>query len=283
MDNGLERLRYGMEMLKPSEKRVAEFIINHPETILHMPIAELSKQANTSEATIIRMCKSLQYKGFRDLKLSVAAAIPKDDHTMEDKYQDLSAEASLSETIQKIASNNIYSIKNTLAVLDESILSEAIQELNRARKIAIIGLGASSIVAMDFEQKLKRINKHCETLIDSHSQLVAVSNMNEEDVVFAISYSGETKEINNLVRFAKENNIKIISLSAYKTNTLQKLSDINLYVSSTETLIRSSATASRISQLTIIDILFTGLASINFDESVKYLDKTRRIVSQYSK
>lgn len=282
MDNGLDRVRYGMEMLKPSEKRVAEYILKNPKNILHMPIAELSEKTNTSEASIIRMCKSLNYKGFRDLKLSVAAAIP-NDNTLEDKYQDLSAEASLSDTVQKIASNNIYSIKNTLAVLDESILNLAIQELNRARKIAIIGVGASAIVALDFEQKLKRINKRCETLIDSHSQLVSISNMGEEDVVFAISYSGETKEIVNTVRFAKENNIKIISLSVYKTNTLQKLSDINLYVSSTETLIRSAATASRISQLTIIDILFTGLASINFDESVTYLDRSREILSHYSK
>lgn len=282
MENGLERIRQGLSLLKPSESKVSEYILNNPKEILHMPISELSKQTNTSEATIIRMCRSLHFKGYSDLKLSIAAALQQKS-TIEHKYQDISADSSLSETISQIASNNIYSIKNTLSVNDEKDIEEAIRDLNEARRIAIIGIGASAIVALDFEQKLKRINKWCEALVDSHSQLVSVTNLNEEDVLFAISYSGETKEIVNTVNVAKENNIKVISLTEYSNNTLQKLSHLNLFVSSTENFIRSAATASRISQLTVIDILFTGLASIYFDESVKYLDRTRAVISKYSK
>jgi DNA-binding MurR/RpiR family transcriptional regulator len=281
MDNGLERIRQGLSILKPAERKVSTFILDNPKDILHMPIAELSKKANTSEATIIRMCRSLNFKGYSDLKLSIAAAIPQ--KAIEHKYQDISADSSLSETISQIASNNIYSIKNTLSVNDEKDISKAIQGLNHARRIAIIGIGASAIVAHDFEQKLKRINKWCEALVDSHSQLVAVTNLNKDDILFAISYSGETKEIINTVNIAKENNINVISLTEYSNNTLQKLSDLNLFVSSTENFIRSAATASRISQLTIIDILFTGLASIYFDDAVKYLDKTREVISRFSK
>ncbi|HWL26593.1 MAG TPA: MurR/RpiR family transcriptional regulator [Ureibacillus sp.] len=284
MENGLERIKHGISMLKPAEKRVSEYILNNPKEILHMPIAELSAKTDTSEATIIRMCRSLHFKGYRDLKLSVAASIPLDKQDEpEHKYQDLSVGASLVETIQSIAYNNIFSIKNTLAVLNEKDVIKAIQVLDQARRIAIIGMGASAIVGMDFEQKLKRINKQCEVLIDSHSQLIAATNLTHQDVILAISYSGETKEIIQTVNIAKEKNAKIISLTEYKQNTLQKLSDINLYVSSTEKLIRSAATASRISQLTIIDILFTGLASLHFDESVHYLDQTRAVISKYTK
>ncbi|MGG0720192.1 MurR/RpiR family transcriptional regulator [Robertmurraya massiliosenegalensis] len=282
MENGLERIRQGMSILKPSERKVSEYILDNPKDILHMPIAQLSKKANASEATIIRMCRSLHFKGYSDLKLSIAAALPQKS-TIEHKYQDISGNSSLAETISQIASNNIYSIKNTLSVNDEEDIKKVIQDLNRARRIAIIGVGASAIVALDFEQKLKRINKWCEALVDSHSQLVSVTNLNEEDVLFAISYSGETKEIINTVNIAKENDIDVISLTEYSNNTLQKLSNHNLFVSSTENFIRSAATASRISQLTIVDIIFTGLASIYFDESVKYLDKTREVISRFSK
>nr|WP_106779581.1 MurR/RpiR family transcriptional regulator [Lysinibacillus timonensis] len=284
MNNGLDRIRHGISMLKPAEKRVSEYILKNPEEILQMPIAHLSEKTNTSEATIIRMCRSLKFKGYRDLKLSVAASIPHEKHDEQvPKYQDLSVEASLIETIQSIVYNNIYSIKNTLAVMNEKDLKKTIQELDQARKIVIIGMGASAIVGMDFDQKLKRINKHCEVLVDSHSQLISATNLNHQDVVFAISYSGETKEIIQTVQIAKENNAKIISLTEYKHNTLQKLSTINLYVSSTEKLIRSAATASRISQLTIIDILFTGLASLHFEESVQYLDQTRAVIAKFTK
>ncbi|KIY23863.1 MULTISPECIES: MurR/RpiR family transcriptional regulator [Mesobacillus] len=282
MENGLERIRQGISILKPSERKVSEYILDNPKEILQMPIAVLSKKTNTSEATIIRMCRSLHFKGYSELKLNIAAALPQ-KNPIEHKYQDISPDSSLSETISQIASNNIYSIKNTLSVNDEEVMKKVIQGLHTARRIAIIGVGASGIVALDFEQKLKRINKWCEALIDSHSQLVSVINLNDEDVLFAISYSGETKEIINAVNIAKKNNIKVISLTEYSNNTLQKLADHNLFVSSTENFIRSAATASRISQLTIIDILFTGLASLYFDEAVKYLDKTREVISKFSK
>ncbi|RTQ95762.1 MurR/RpiR family transcriptional regulator [Lysinibacillus telephonicus] len=282
MDNGLERIRQGIPILKPSEKKVSDYILNNPKDVLHMPIAQLSKATNTSEATIIRMCKALQFKGYRDLKLSIAAAIPQ-NKPIEHNYQEISAETSLSETIQQIVSNNIYSIKNITAVNDEEDLKKVIHALNTARKIIIIGVGASAIVALDFEQKLKRINKWCEALTDSHSQLVSVTNLNKEDVLFAISYSGETKEILNSVSIAKENNTKIISLTSYSNNTLQKTSTFTLFVTSTENTIRSAATASRISQLTLIDILYTGIASIHFDESVNYLEKTREVITRFSK
>lgn len=282
MVNALERIRQGISILKPSEKRVSEYILNNPKKILNMPIAELSQKTNSSEASIIRMCKALNFNGFKDLKLNVAASIHQEKQ-IEHKYEDISEVTSLSKTIHNIASNNIYSIKNTLAVINEEDLREAILVLDNARKVTIIGVGASAIVAMDFEQKLKRINKWCEVLVDSHSQLVSATNTNQQDVVFAISYSGETKEILNTVNIAKGNNTKVISLTEYKNNTLQKLSTINLFVSSTEALIRSAATASRISQLTIIDILFTGLASLHFEESVHYLDKTRDVIAKYSK
>lgn len=282
MDNGLERIRQGISILKPSEKKVSDYILNNPKDVLHMPIAQLSEATNTSEATIIRMCKALQFKGYRDLKLSIAAAIPQ-NKPIEHNYKEISAETSLSETIQHIVSNNIYSINNIIAVNEEEDLKKVIHALNTARKIVIIGVGASAIVALDFEQKLKRINKWCEALTDSHSQLVSVTNLNKEDVLFAISYSGETKEILNSVSIAKENNTKIISLTSYSNNTLQKTSTFTLFVTSTENTIRSAATASRISQLTLIDILYTGIASIHFDESVNYLEKTREVITRFSK
>lgn len=61
MNNGLERIRQGYQSLKPSEQKAASYILNHPERILDMAIAELAKETSVSEATIIRMCRSLYF------------------------------------------------------------------------------------------------------------------------------------------------------------------------------------------------------------------------------
>lgn len=153
--------------------------------------------------------------------------------------------------------------------------------MNNARKIIFIGIGASAIVAQDFEHKLKRINKNCETIFDSHGQLIAATHLTSEDVLFAISYSGETKEIINALSVAKENKATIITMTQNKRNTVQGFGNYALYIVSYEADIRSSATASRIAQLTLIDILYTGIATLNYDKSVVALNRTLEVIKNF--
>ncbi|MFC4025052.1 MurR/RpiR family transcriptional regulator [Oceanobacillus longus] len=276
-NGGIGRIRQGLSTLKPAEKKVAKYILSNPEAILNLPIAQLANNTKTSEATVIRMCRSLQIKGFRELKLSISASINQ-EVAPTDRYEDISSEASLSEIIKFISNNNMHSISSTLALIDETNIKKAIDVLNNARKIIVIGVGASAIVALDLEQKFKRINKCCEALTDSHTQLTSAVHLTTEDVVVAISYSGETKEIIDTLKIATKNQANIISLTGYGSNTVQKLSTISLYASNIEKSIRSGATASRIAQLNIVDILFTGIASLDFKQSVDYLDKTREVI-----
>ncbi|MFB1081885.1 MurR/RpiR family transcriptional regulator [Jeotgalibacillus sp. JSM ZJ347] len=279
MVNGLERLKQGLSSLKPSEKKVAQYILDHPQLVLDMPIAMLAKNVSTSEATIIRMCRSLHINGFKELKLSISASLSSHNHD-EEKYRDISANTSLTDMVQSVANNNIHSIKSTLSLMDEKTIKAAVDLIAEARKIVVIGVGASAIVALDFEQKLRRINKWCEALTDSHSQLTSAVHLDEKDVVIAISYSGETKEIVNTLKLAEKNKVNIVSLTAYGTNTVQKMASVNLFVSPIEASIRSGATASRIAQLSVIDILFIGIASLKYEESINLLDKTREAINK---
>ena len=281
LENSIERIRSGMELLKPAERNVALYILSHLEDIIRMPIATLAEKAKTSEATIVRMCRALNFSGFKDLKLSIATA-----STLEIQYNhsfELKKDSTILQMIQTIEMHNIDAIQRTLMINDERELEKIIHQINNARKISFIGIGASAIVAQDFEHKLKRINKNCETIFDSHGQLIAATHATCEDVVFAISYSGETKEIINALTVAKENKATIITMTQNKRNTIQSFADYALYVVSNEADIRSSATASRIAQLTLIDILYTGIATLNYDKSIVALNRTLEVIKGFSR
>ncbi|MER2119367.1 MAG: MurR/RpiR family transcriptional regulator [Solibacillus sp.] len=281
MGNSIERIRSGMELLKPAERNVALYILSHLDDVIRMPIAVLAEKAKTSEATIVRMCRALNFSGFKDLKLSIASAptleIP-NNHNFE-----LEKDSTMLQMIRTIEMHNIDAIQRTLMLNGERELEKIIHKINNARKIIFIGIGASAIVAQDFEHKLKRINKNCETIFDSHGQLIAATHATSEDVVFAISYSGETKEIINALTVAKENQATIITMTQNRRNTIQSFADYALYVVSNEADIRSSATASRIAQLTLIDILYTGIATLNYDKSIVALNRTLEVIKGFSR
>lgn len=270
-----------MELLKPAERNVALYILSHLDDVIRMPIAVLAEKAKTSEATIVRMCRALNFSGFKDLKLSIATA-PTLEISRNHNFE-LEKESSILQMIQTIEMHNIDAIQRTLMINGERELEKIIHQINNARKIVFIGIGASAIVAQDFEHKLKRINKNCETIFDSHGQLIAATHATNEDVIFAISYSGETKEIINAVTVAKENQATIITMTHNKRNTIQSFADYALYVVSNEADIRSSATASRIAQLTLIDILYTGIATLNYDNSIIALNRTLEVIKGFSR
>lgn len=281
LENSIERIRSGMELLKPAERNVALYILSHLEDVIRMPIAVLAEKAKTSEATIVRMCRALNFSGFKDLKLSIATAPTleiQNNHNFE-----LEKDSTILQMIQTIEIHNIDAIQRTLMINGERELEKIIHQINNARKIIFIGIGASAIVAQDFEHKLKRINKNCETIFDSHGQLIAAAHATSEDVVFAISYSGETKEVINALTVAKENQATIITMTQNKRNTVQSFADSALYVVSNEADIRSSATASRIAQLTLIDILYTGIATLNYDKSIVALNRTLEVIKGFSR
>ncbi|GKV70586.1 putative HTH-type transcriptional regulator [Sporosarcina sp. NCCP-2716] len=278
MNNTLERIKQGLYSLSPSEKKVAAYILDDPERVLSMPIAELSMNANISEATIIRMCRALQFKGYHDLKLGISAAL--NNHLEEGKvfYAEMSANKELSHIVDYVYHNTMQSIKSTISLVDLPAMEAAIKLILSSNRIAVLGVGASAIVAMDFEQKCKRINRWCEALTDSHTQLTTAVHLTESDVILAISYSGETKEIVEAMQVAKKRNVPIISLTRYGNNKVQGLADIKLYASPTEHSIRSGATASRISQLSVVDIIFMGMISNDWDNSVESLNSTREVI-----
>jgi DNA-binding MurR/RpiR family transcriptional regulator len=275
LNRGITRIQQGVSSLKPAEQKVARYILDHQAEVLNMSIAKLAEESKVSEATIIRMCRALQFKGYQELKLSISASLNSGlNETI--KYQDISANGSIQEIIQAVSSNNLQSIQDTLSVLDAEEVEKAIVALDNARKIDVYGAGASAIIALDFEQKFQRINRWCQAFPDNHSQLTSAAHLTDQDVVLVISYSGETKEIIESIKVAKQSQATVISLTKYGQSTVKSLADINLYASSLEQSIRSGAMASRIAQLNVIDIIFTGVASRHYDETVHYLDKTRK-------
>lgn len=280
MENRIERIRSGIELLKPAEKNVALYILNHLDEVIRMPIAQLAKKANTSEATIIRMCRALNFSGFKDLKLSIATASNVDNHPQQHHFE-LKKDSTVGQIVQMVGMHNVEAIQRTLMINDERELEKIINQITAARRIIMMGIGASAIVAQDFEHKLKRINKNCETIFESHGQLIAATHLTSEDVLFAISYSGETKEIIHAISVAKEHDVPIITMTQNKRNTVQSFANYALYIVSNEADIRSSATASRIAQLTLIDILYTGIATQNYEQSIIALNQTLEVMKRF--
>lgn len=243
------------------EKKIAEYILEDPERIKNLTTYEIAKNCDTSQASIVRFSKKLGFSGFPDFKLSLSQDIGnrKAESHVNIMHEELKSTDSFEIIGKKVATENTRAVNNTYEITDFKELEKAVQAINSARKIMLAGVGFSGIVARDLYFKLMELGKVASFENDSHMQLSYLSTMNENDILFVISHSGKTLELFNLAKVAKNKGIKIITLTSVANNPIRELGDIRLSTVEMKSDFRATALSPRISQLTVVDMIYIKL------------------------
>ena len=276
-DRVLLKLKEGMAGLTRTEKRVASYILEHSEEVPICSLKQLANKCGASDATVLRLCKTMGYAGYRQFIVSITSELASNNLGEQSCYIDIHPGDSIESIIQNVSYTNQKSIDDTLGVLSKEAVKRAVILLRKARKIGFFGMGASNMVCMDAEQKFARINRLCSVHIDTHGQFISAALMTSEDVAVVISNSGTTPEIVKIVQLLKDTGAQIIAISRYGKSFLAENADVSLLFSTPEVKIRSGAMGSRIAMLNIVDILFSGVASMEYDTIKLYLNKTRQL------
>lgn len=275
--NALLHIRGTYPALRPAEKRVAQVILSDPREAVHYSITQLAEKAEVSDATVVKFCKRLGYKGYQEFKIMLAqdvAVKPQLIHGEVEPGNDV-------QTIkEKIFQANISALQETAQVLETEALERAVQALANAGEIHFYGVGASGIVALDAEQKFSRIGLRASAFLDTHLQIARAVHLREGDVAVCLSFSGETVEIVEALRAAKQAGALTIAITSFSGSTLAREADVLLLTSTQQNLFRSGAIASRLTQLSTIDVLFIAVALVDHERAQEAVEKTRAILSQ---
>lgn len=274
MSSALLRLRECSQRFSSTERGVAERILAEPQLVVDLSIHELAQKTFSSPSTIVRMCSHTGYSGYKEFRRAVTFELARREQTRQSEQKDLQRSDSLEQIIDKITYANILSLEETRDLMDVSILRAGAEVLRQARVIYLFGLGASLCAAKDAYLKFLRLNKLCVINEDWHSQLVQSCNATDQDAALVFSYSGVTTEVIECMRNLKKNGTPIIAITRCVSSPVSDLADYRLYTAANESLFRSGAMSSRMSQLNVVDILFTILANSDYERSLSQLART---------
>lgn len=271
----LIHLREASDILSQTERPVADFLLEHPDEAAALTIHALAQKTFASPSTIVRMCRKLGFEGYKDMRraLTYELAVRKRNAQME--RREIKRANSLQDIVDIITYKNVSSLEDTRMLMDTEVLQQCVDLLRGCKSILLFGIGASLIAAQDAHLKFLRLNKPCFISSDWHSQYLQAKNSTPDDVGIAISYSGNTVEVIECMKVLKENHTPIIAITRGVPSPVLKLADLRLHTTSGESLFRSGAMSSRISQLNIIDILYTAFANSDYENSLKQLSRTR--------
>ena len=279
MENNIgivEQIHFNMNKFTKTEKKVAEYIAANPSNVIENTVVELAEKSNCSEASIIRFCKNMGYKGYQDFKIMIAKSIV-------DPYKHLSTvlekNDSLDSIMNKMFTNLITTLEQNRNIIHTEEMERAVEAILHCRRLEIFGSGGSSIVASDAQHKFLKIGIKAGHYSDADMQLMSADLLEEGDVALGISISGTNSGTTDCLKIAKKEKATTIALTTVGKAPIMKYSDIAIKHNSRETLFKSESSSGRIAQLAIIDILVAAISLREYNGAYQAIQKTREATS----
>lgn len=278
-----QRIRLKKRTLSETEQKISDYFVHSDDLISRKTLEDLANEIAVSQSSIYQFVKKIGYSGFQDFKIDIARNFnhQPEFHNLNSMTSNdvIDENDSCVDIAKKVLQSNLSSLNNAIHFLTEELLTEVLTLIYSAKTLHFFGLGGSSIVAFDSFHKFIRTKYRCNYIFDYHMQLSFATKLTSEDCVFIFSHSGQTKEAVNLARQIKKTPAKIIALTGNSGSELVSLANEAIIVLTEETLFRTESLASRISYLTVMDIIYTNVMHHNYDQNVESIKKIRDNIS----
>ena len=259
------KLREIKNDLSPKESVVAQYIMDHSQSLKNMSIQALAKLNHVSTSTILRLCNKLGYRGFSDFKVDLISS-PLQKHNAEILQDDINLNDTLQDVNRKVQAMEKSSIDETHSIVNLHALDQAVDLIITSYKIVIFGVGSSGLVGKELEYQLIKIKKDINCHFDAHISRNIVSTLSKNDLIIIISHSGETPECVELLKLAESLKVPSIAITKMGQSQLSLLANIVLHTTSMEHASRLIPIRSKISQISVINMLLTNLFIRKYDK-----------------
>ncbi len=255
MDSILLKAKSLYEALKPSEKKVANYLIQRADDVIHFSITDLAENAGCSEASISRFVRKLGFSKFIDFKISLV----KELSLMEDKQNVKNDATGVADLIHHLIQQGIKSYKELSQLVVPQDIEKAADWIASSKHAFFFGVGSSGSIAQLGASILVRIGLSCFAYSDPHMQVIVGSNCTKEDTVIGISVSGTIKDTIKSLQVAKSVGAKTIAITGGKESPLSKEAEIVLYSTPQGFEAGIGSLGARASQMAILDMLISAI------------------------
>ncbi|AEB31185.1 uncharacterized HTH-type transcriptional regulator (plasmid) [Carnobacterium sp. 17-4] len=265
--NLLAKINSFFPSLTKSEQKVAQFILANPDKIEVISIQELAKQAKVGESTIVRFTRKIGFDGYQQFKLELVKnqlreALPYMDEKKGDSWI-------VQQQLQEILINTQQFLNE-----QEEKLNCIAENISKAECIYLFAVGNSGTLAADCANRFIRIGKKAIFHSDSHIQAINASVMTNKDVAFAITVSGNTKDVLLNLNIASETGAFLAAITNYSNSSVTNLTENALVCSPKEYSSVYVSFASKVSQMYTMDVLFRKIVDLDKEKIQSLRNKT---------
>jgi DNA-binding MurR/RpiR family transcriptional regulator len=281
MENILYIINEKYDSFSKMHKKLADYVLENSDKAILMPISELADESGVSEATIVRFTYRLGYTGYREFQRALLDSIKYTLTTLQ--RLDVSRELGENELIHSQVNSDVHDINTTFTNMDPTIIMNAAKEIDRSKKVFILGLRTSNILTQYLAHYLRMMTFDVilveGTFMEPYEYLV---NMTSEDILICISLPRYSQRTIQSVKLIHNKGYRIISLTDSESSPIFNYSSISLIARCS----MNSFFDSMVSPLVIINTLLLSISattSRDVEKSFKELEEFWEKSSTYER
>jgi len=256
--------------LTNAEKRVADYVLGHRNQVHRKSISELAEACGVADATVSRFCRRLGFAGYNAFKLELA----------EGGKEDGTGESLCPKMYQSAFDEAVAALRQTTVLLEQKQVKCAVELMQSASRVICVGQGSSMIMAEEAWSLFSTLSLKYFFVPDPHLQINTVAMMEPGDVLLFFSYSGSTRDFQDIVEVARSRKVKVILVTRFLNSPGGKLADVVLQCGANEIPLQAGSATARIAQLFVLEVLFRALYERNKEQAEQYREQIAESVTK---
>ena len=264
--------------LSKGHKKLVKYISENYDKAAFMTASKLGETVGVSESTVVRFATEMGFKGYPELQKELQQMI-KSKLTAVQRMEVSSNLIGEDNAIKKVLNGDVELIRDTLESVSEVEFKKAVEIINEAKRIYILGVRSSAALASFLYFYLNPVFENV-VLVDTSSGSEMFEQMfriSEEDVCVAISFPRYSKQTINALRFINDRGTKIIAITDSNVSPIAEYAD-TLLVAKSDMV---SVVDSLVAPLSLINALIVSLTFSRREEVYNNFNKLESIWDEY--
>lgn len=264
--------------LSKSHKKIASYILEHYDKAAFMTAATLGKTVDISESTVVRFATQLGFEGYPELQKALQEMI-KNKLTAIQRMEVTSVNMMDENALDNVLSSDIDMIRTTLENISKENFKLAVEAINKARKIYILGVRSSASLASFIAFYFNLVYDQVE-LVDSESAsgiFEKIFKITSDDVCIAISFPRYSKQTINALQFIHNKGAKVVAITDSNSSPIAPFSDYILVAKSN----MASFVDSLVAPLSVINALIVAVTLEKKEQVFKNFSELESVWEKY--
>ena len=276
MPASLLRLRAILPSLPDHHARIAHFLISNPAEFLELDAREIGYQCSTSEATVVRFCQRIGYRGLSETKRVLGRELAANLVSARRATQFDTDNP----VLERVFSSCIEALRDTLSGVDRARVDSTAAAIARSDRLYLFGAGGSAHIAQIAALAFLALGFQTIAFVDPIQQHAAAKLATSRDVVVAVTYSGNQNDLAETLQTARKRGAFCVGITSFEQSLISKsVHDLLLIFVPPETL-RGQAGAHRVAQIALLDTLAVRAAEVRTQISKKKSRTKARLKAQ---